>query len=168
MRHLRANFGSLRDQISVAGDQMPSIELETILRTAGWNESRQFDASPWINKLRSRGYTVVRPADDILHEFGALRLIPRGSKDGPNVHRVVVFDPFQDGEMDRVKDWEQRLGFPLTPIGFYDNRSTLYVSTDGAVYMMWDSYLWKAGDSLFDALENTLLFDNRTMDEIMA
>ncbi|MCE9553725.1 MAG: SUKH-3 domain-containing protein [Planctomycetes bacterium] len=145
---------------------MISSELQSVLHAAGWRPNRRVSVTYWIDTLRSHGFSIVPQAEVILEEFGGLEMKPKVGPSDKHAPGVVIIDPLKDGEFDRVSGWQKRLKMKLTPIGVFSGEACLLVAEDGSIYTSWDRFLWKRGDSLLDALENTLLFGHRSPVEV--
>jgi hypothetical protein len=145
---------------------MIPVELENVLRAAGWRPGRRVSTSEWIGTLRLHGFSIVPEAEVALQEFGGLRVEPVRTPSDTHAPGVVIFDPLIEAELDRVADWQEQLGTRLTPIGQFSGQSCLLLAEDGSVYILWDQFLWKVGSSLLDALANTLLFGRRRPVEV--
>jgi hypothetical protein len=145
---------------------MMPVELENVLRAAGWKPDRRVSTSEWVETLRLHGFSVVPEAEAALQEFGGLKVEPVRTPSDTHAPGVVIFDPLREAELDRVADWQEQLGTRLTPIGHFSGQSCLLIAEGGSVYTSWDRFLWKNGSSLLDALGNTLLFGRRKPVEV--
>jgi hypothetical protein len=145
---------------------MIPAELENVLRATGWKPDRKVSTSKWVETLRFHGFSVVAKAETALQEFGGLQVTPVRTASDTHATGIVIFDPLLEAELDRVADWQEQLETHLTPIGQFAGQSCLLMAEDGSVYTLWDSFLWKNGSSLLDALGNTLLFGRRKPTEV--
>jgi hypothetical protein len=142
----------------------PSIS--TALLAAGWTPGRRIDISPLVAEMQSWGFKVIPEAGSILEEFGRLKIEPLHSDQDAYYAEVIFFDPLQTAELDRLLDCERRLATQLSPIGALRSDATLMVASGGGIFVEWGGILKKAGNSLWDAFENTLVCAQRQMEVI--
>jgi hypothetical protein len=145
---------------------MMSQALRDVLTAAGWAPDRSVPTSQWIAVLEAGGFSVVPAAEAVLRNFGGLTVRPAERPSGPHAPETIVFDPLATADREAAEYWEEFLGKKLTPIAEVGGQSCLLVAESGEVYTSWDRFLFKDGDSLEDALENTLVFGRRRPVEI--
>lgn len=113
------------------------IEIEGVLRNAGWRPERKIDTSVWRDRLEMLGFVWTEAAERFLSEYGGLFINQSGW--GISCARVPFeLDPLlANGEDDRFSEWTKMLGEPLTPIGELDNgRFFLGISESGEIYLV--------------------------------
>ena len=145
---------------------MISRELEIVLRRSGWYPGRNVSTSAWSEVLSSYGYEVLPEAMALLQEFGGLTIEPVRTRSDAFRGHTIIFDPLSDAEPDGVAHWQQILGTPLTPIGQLNGDIILLFAVNGSIFSSWARFLFRVGDSLEDALENTLVFARRKPVEV--
>ncbi len=140
---------------------MLSQALRDVLTAVGWAPDRSVPTSQWIAALEAGGFSVVPAAAAILRNFGGLTLPPVRRPSDPHAPENLVFDPLGTADPEAAAYWEQFLGKKLTPIAEVGDQGCLLLAETGEVYTSWDRFLFRDGDSLEDALENTLVFGRR-------
>jgi hypothetical protein len=160
---------------------MFSPEVRATLEAAGWSETRRVDTGPFEEALVARGFPVFACQREFLARFGGLRFwepsgyVPeratsplgklrdllavawrRRREPAPTEH----FDVFL--ALERVSPALLELYIPLTrsalsPIGEIAERGAgLGITVGGSIYAFMEDWLWLAGDSTEDAVENLI------------
>lgn len=128
-----------------------------ILLEAGWDNHRQIDIHPILNKMTSSGAFIVLPAIEFLKQFGNLKLLFTNKKNSKPDD--IDFNPIRAMEietLDRLQeDYEPRLGNKkLTFIGTaYREHFVLVMDENGAVFGGYDDFLVKIANSGEGAIE---------------
>jgi hypothetical protein len=152
------------------GDLMISQKLEKKLVAAGWYQMRRVSTTDWVAGLLEDGFDVIPEAEKIIANFGGITLKEVPEECTVYQPPVVFFDPTTPGgggDVDRVPDWERRLGIIINPIGeLSGGHATLLYGNDGRIFSALDGLLYLYGESFEDALENTLLFGRRIPQKI--
>lgn len=113
------------------------IEIDRVLRNAGWRPGRKINTSVWRDRLEMSGFVWTEAAEHFLSEFGGLVI----NQSGPGISCArgsFEFDPLlAEGEDDRFAEWALVLGEPLSPIGELDHgRLFLGISGSGDIYLV--------------------------------
>ncbi|MBN8605013.1 MAG: SUKH-3 domain-containing protein [Planctomycetes bacterium] len=142
-----------------------SPEVREKLCEAGWYPGRAISTKDWVAQLALDGFVLIPEAERIISEFGGLTLTPQILPSTFAYARQSYFDPVQpggQGDIDRVYDWEKRLGLTINPIGDYANgHQTLLYASDGRIFVASNGSLYLYGSTFEDALENTLVIARR-------
>ena len=125
------------------------------LQSAGWIEKRRIDVTHVIEELKADGFLAPASVAEFLARFGNLRLSYPHSR-VPTAIDDCHFDAIRaaDGVFpERLKEWEDRIGKRLTPIG-EANREYMILLMDSAgnVYMAMDDLLYRYADSGEEAI----------------
>lgn len=131
------------------------------LEEAGWVPGRRFDAERWISQLREDGYSIVRPATQVLEALGGLDVLPPERDTAAFRSGLIKFDPVwaATGEADRIRNREAQLGIELTPVGEWNGEYILLVAEDGQVFAETTFQLVKLGHDVDSALVRLILAD---------
>jgi hypothetical protein len=142
--------------------------VKTTLEASGWSEGRKVSTIQWVVPLESEGFAMLPDAVKVLGNLGGLRVVPPKATTNAYSPEVLTFDPVlgASGDFDRVDYWQKRLGKTLSPIGETGGGAILLLAEDSCVYSCWDRILWMDGDSLEDALDNTLISARRAPVEV--
>lgn len=146
--------GQLASQ--TAGAHGWSVEVEEVLRGAGWYPGRNSDPAPWREQLEADGFHIHPSAETFLREFGGLSV----GHSGPGITRArepFELDPLLAlGEADRFGEWGQEIGRRLYPLGELDHgHAFLGLDEQGELYVV-ANWLARLG-RMPDAMENLVL-----------
>ncbi len=125
-------------------------KLQSILKSVGWTENRQFDTTEWITELRSRGLEILHTGVEALNEFGGIHYSNEVSEN-ELLNVDLIFDP-RGTSIESLHYWNSRAGLKLFPIGEVDGQAELLVDEFGGWYLAM-SGLWKIGDDANQALK---------------
>lgn len=125
------------------------------LQSAGWVENRRIDVTQVIEELKEDGFLAPASVAEFLARFGDLRLSFPHSR-VPTAIDNCHFDAIRaaDGVFpERLKDWEDRIGKRLTPIGEANREyMVLLMDSAGNVYMAMDDLFFRYADSGEEAI----------------
>src|SRR4051794_26723458 len=101
------------------GSQIMSEQLRRVLLDIGWTPNRRVDISSWRSRLEADGFVSIPKAEAIMESFGNLTLSLVRRDNTIYQSPVTFFDAVIPGgrsDVDRVEDWQERLGLGLNPI----------------------------------------------------
>lgn len=129
----------VRDQLAghTPGSHGWSLEVEEVLRDAGWYPGRNADPAPWREQLEADGFHIHPAAESFLREFGGLSV----AHGGPGITRArepFELDPLLAlGEADRFGEWGQEINRHLYPLGELDHgHAFLGLDEQGELYVV--------------------------------
>lgn len=131
-----------------------SSTTKMCLEQAGWHKERSYDISLYLQHLEKEGYHICEHAKVFMKEFGGLKVIHPNMKDARSMDYFIV-DPtvFGDYTMDAINGYEVRTKERLTPVGEASRGYLIMmISESGKVYVAYDSFLLKIGDSGYEAI----------------
>lgn len=148
----------VRDQLAeqTPGPHGWSVEVERVLRDAGWYPGRDTDPTPWREPLEADGIHIHPAADNFLREFAGLTV----DHGGPGITRArepFELDPLLAlGEADRFGEWSEEICRHLYPLGDLDHgHAFLGLDEQGELYVV-ANWLARFG-RLPEAMENLIL-----------
>lgn len=133
-----------------------SVEVERVLRDAGWYPGRNTDPAPWHEQLEADGFHIHPAAEQFLREFAGLTV----DHGGPGITRArepFELDPLLAlGEADRFSEWSEETGRHLYPLGELDHgHAFLGLDEQGELYVV-ANWLARFG-RMPQAMENLIL-----------
>lgn len=138
---------------------MYSLSVLKSLILSGWTPWRRVSTIAWTSQLETEGYKISEESIRIMRSLGGIFLADRKAQSGGYYLDSILFDPLEggSGEQDRIAYWEAQLGLQLTPIGVIRGWGILLVAHDGSIYANWCEAIYHCGDTIDDALNQTLL-----------
>ncbi|MGI5412702.1 SUKH-3 domain-containing protein [Streptomyces chartreusis] len=113
------------------------VEVDQVLRAAGWTPGRQVDPESWLSAFEAEGLKSHAAARAFLTEFGGITV----NLSGPGITRSrepFEFDPLLcEGEGDRFLEWGEEVKKSIFPIGVLDDgRFFLGIDEDSRIYLV--------------------------------
>ena len=146
----------------IAVEALLADELITsALTSAGWDASYQFNADQWLTDLAAEGFSVNALGEQMLHQFGNLRVDAIRTDSAVFGSGQFNLDPLLacTGESARIVGRESLLGTSLCPIGEWDDVYILLAGGDGCVYAEATFQVLRIGNSAADALRRLIVSD---------
>lgn len=128
--------------------------VKTILKSAGWDESRLVDSTHSIELLRNAGFVPTGHVEDFLNSFGGLRFTPPANPEGayrPGELSFDLTDPICDFEL--ASYWAKESGEQYCPVGAASRRATIVIGKGERFYLLSDIGIHLAGESLTECME---------------
>lgn len=126
---------------------------------SGWYEGRNIDIEHFVSYMMQEGYKLSSTIESFLKEFGDLRV---SYVDKNGLSESLHFDAvkaIKDIFLDNVLYYSHRLGnINLCVIGQgFTNHMTFMMNDEGNVFVGYDDYFYKIGNTGYEAIENICL-----------
>jgi hypothetical protein len=140
-------------------------EVAELLGACGWTPHRSVDVTQYTQRLLNEGFRFNSVSEEILRNLGGLRIVPVPDASNLFFPSEIFFDPYYaaSGELDRVRNWQEKFDLELSPIGEYDPTYLLLCGTNGKIYSGRERRFQLLGDSIEEALEMRVLANRRPL-----